>query len=169
MRKELLTDRLKLTPVDPKDFKIIFLLLRNKNVKKYLCDNRDIEKEFVKNLIKKNESLFRQKNIGLWLIKPLNSSSPIGFCGFIQDELLELIYVVHPDFQNNGFATESISKAIEYFLQLKIRDEVFAKIDKPNIASLIIASKIGMMEVGNEENPVTGGIIKIYKITDYNP
>ena len=164
MKKELLTDRLRLVPVCPQNFKFIFSLLRNDQIKKYLCDNENIEKEVVKSIIKRNESLFEEKGIGLWLIKSPTNSSPIGFCGFIKDEVLELIYVVHPDFQNYGYATEGISKVIEYFHQLKFHDEVFAKIDKPNLASHVVATKIGLMKVGEEKNPVTGGIMKVYKL-----
>jgi ribosomal-protein-alanine N-acetyltransferase len=164
MNGELLTDRLRLVPVDQTDFEFIFSLLRHDKIKKYLCDNRDIENEFVKRLIKRNTSLFEEKGIGLWVIKLTTASSAVGFCGFIKDRLIELIYVVHPDFQNDGYATESILKVLEYFHQLKLPDEIFAKIDNPNLASHVVASKIGMIEVGEEINPVTDGIMKVYKL-----
>jgi RimJ/RimL family protein N-acetyltransferase len=72
--------------------------------------------------------------------------------------------VVHPDFENNGHATEACLGVIEYFSQLKLNYDVFAKIDLPNIESHIVANKIVMKEVGIEKNPVTGGDMKLYKL-----
>jgi len=165
MKTELLTSKLRLVPVSALDLEIIYSFLRNENIKKYLCDNKDIEKEFVEDFITKSEILFREKGIGLWLIKPLNSSSPIGFCGFFKDDILELLFVVHPDFQNFGYATERISKVIEYFHQLNLHDDIYAKIDLPNLASHAVVSNIGMQEVGEEKNKITDGKIKVYKLS----
>jgi ribosomal-protein-alanine N-acetyltransferase len=164
MKKELLTNRLRLIPIEPHDSDIIFSLLRNDKIKKYLCDNRDIEKDVVKRMISSSEILFKEKGIGLWVNKNLVNHSIIGFCGFFKSDLLELIYVIHPDFQNNGFATEACSRVIEHFNQLKLNDDVFAKIDVPNIESHIVANKIGMREIGIEKNPITGGDMKLYRL-----
>ncbi len=70
----------------------------------------------------------------------------------------------HPDFQSNGFATESSLRVIDYFNQLKLKDDIFAKIDFPNVESHVVAKKIGMKEVGVEKNLVTGGDMKLYKL-----
>ena len=163
MKKEFLTDRLRLVPIKIQDCDLILAMLRNDKIKKYLCDNKDIEKEFVKSIISKSESLFKEKGIGLWLIKDPVNHSIMGFCGFLNNDILELIYVIHPDFQNNGFATESSLRVIDYFNKLKLKDDIFAKIDLPNIESHLVATKIGMTEIGIEKNEVTGGDMKIYK------
>jgi len=164
MRKELLTDRLRLVPVESRDFDEIYQLLCNDKIKKYLCDNKDIEKKFVKNIISGSETLFEEKEIGLWLIKDSKNNSTMGFCGFIRNRLLELIYVIHPDFQNKGFATEATLRVIDYFKQLKIKEDIFAKVDLPNTVSHLLANKIGMREIGTEKNSVTGGDMKLYKL-----
>jgi RimJ/RimL family protein N-acetyltransferase len=158
------TDRLRLVPVEPRDSVAVFSLLRNDKIKKYLCDNKDVEKEFVNRIISGSETLFEEKGIGLWLIRELATDSTMGFCGFFKNEQLELIYVVHPDFQNNGYATEACLQVIEYFSQLKLKDDVFAKIDLPNVGSHVVANKIGMREVGIRRNPETGGDMKLYKL-----
>lgn len=164
MKKELLTNRLRLIPVEPQNSDLIFSLLLNDKIKKYLCDNRDIEIDVVKRMISSSEILFEEKGIGLWLIRELATDSIVGFCGFFKNQLLELIYVVHPDFQNSGYATEASLRVIEYFDQFKLGDDVFAKIDLPNIESHVVANKIGMREVGIEKNRLTGGDMKLYKL-----
>ncbi len=164
MKKELLTDKLRLVPVETQDCNLILAMLHNDKIKKYLCDNKDIEKEVVESIISKSESLFEEKGIGLWLIKDPVNHSIRGFCGFLNNDVLELIYVIHPDFQNNGFATESSLRVIDYFKQLKLKDDIFAKIDLPNVESHLVANKICMKEVGIEKNVVTGGDMKLYKL-----
>ncbi len=164
MKKELLTDKLRLVPVETQDCDLILVMLCNDKIKKYLCDNKDIEKEVVESIISKSESLFEEKGIGLWLIKDPVNHSIRGFCGFLNNDVLELIYVIHPDFQNNGFATESSLRVIDYFNQLKLKDDIFAKIDLPNVESHLVANKIGMKEVGIEKNLVTGEDMKLYKL-----
>ena len=164
MKKELLTSRLRLVPVETQDCDLILAMLRDDKIKKYLCDNQDLEKDVVEGIISNSESLFEEKGIGLWLIKDQSNHSTKGFCGFFKEDLLELIYVIHPDFQNQGFATESSLKVIDYFNQLKLKDDIFAKIDLPNVESHLVASKIGMKEIGIEKNVVTGGDMKVYKL-----
>jgi RimJ/RimL family protein N-acetyltransferase len=164
MKKALLTHRLSLIPLEAKDCDKLLSILHNSTIKKFLCDNKDVEREFVENMILKSESLFEEKGIGLWFIKHLTNESILGFCGLIDNEVLELIYVIQPDFQNNGFATESVLKVIDYFRQLRLQDDVFAKIDLPNTESHVVANKIGMMEIGIEKNKVTGGVMKVYKL-----
>jgi ribosomal-protein-alanine N-acetyltransferase len=164
LKEELLTDRLRLVPIATQDSDAVFSLLRNPKIKKYLCDNKDIEKEFAEGIIDSSETLFTEKGIGLCLIRESATHSMVGFCGFFKNDLLELIYVVHPDFQSNGYATEACLRSIEYFNQLKLSDDVFAKIDLPNIESHVVAHKIGMRKIRMEKNPITGGDMKIYKL-----
>lgn len=164
MKRKLLTDRLRLVPVQTQDFNLIYSMLRNKKIKKYLCDNKDIEKDVVESMIRKSDSLFEEKGIGLWLIKDRVNHSVKGFCGFLNTQALELIYVIHPDSQNKGFATESTLRIIDYFNQLKLQEVIFAKIDIPNVESHLVAKKIGMKEIGIEKNEVTGGDMKLYKL-----
>lgn len=164
MKKKLLTDRLELIPVESGDGDEIFMLLRNDRIKKYLCDNKDIEKDVVATMISNSEALFKEKGIGLWLIRDSIDYSIMGFCGFLKNKQLELIYVIHPDFQNNGFASEATLRIIEHFKQLKIKEDVYAKIDLPNTESHLVANKIGMREIGIEKNSVTGGDMKLYRL-----
>ncbi len=163
MKKVLLTDRLKLVPVETKNCDLLFSMLRNNKIKKYLCDNKNIEKETVAEIIGSSETLFEEKNVGLWLIHYLKERSVIGYCGFISDNALELIYVIHPDFQNKGFATEASLKVIHHLTQNHAED-LYAKIDLPNLGSHTVAKKLGMKEIGIEKNEVTGGDMKVYKL-----
>lgn len=164
MKKELLTVRLRLVPVASQDCDLLATLLRKPAIKRYLCDNQDIEKESVHRMISNSDALFEEKGVGLWLIREAAGGSAIGFCGFLQEAVLELIYVVHPDSQNRGLATESVLRIIEHFRQLKFTDALFAKVDVPNIASHAVTRKIGMKPAGIEKNRVTGGDMQVYEL-----
>lgn len=164
MRKELFSERLKLKAVELSDLDFMFSLLRNSAVKKYLLDDTDIEKKTVEGFIIESNSLFVNKNIGLWIAQLKSNSKYIGLCGFLNNEVLELIYIIHPDFENNGYATESCAILIEYFLKLKPDNALYAKIDIPNTSSHFVAKKIGMVEIKEEINENTGGVMKVYKL-----
>ena len=115
MKKELLTARLRLVPVTTQDCDLILAMLRNDQIKKYLCDNKDLEKDIVKSIISQSESLFEEKGIGLWLIKDPASHSNKGLCGFFKSDLLELIYVIHPDFQKLGICNRKLFEGNRLF------------------------------------------------------
>lgn len=116
LNKVLFTGRLKLVPVETKNCDLVLSMLRNDKIKKYLCDNNDVDKETVEQIIKGSELLFEEKDVGLWLIHDLEEGAVIGYCGFFNDHVLELIYVIHPDFQNKGFATEAFLKSNPLFI-----------------------------------------------------
>ena len=163
MKEPLVTERLQLLPVESNNFDIIFSMLRNEKVKKYLCDNRDLDKEAIRQLIRDSDALFAEEGIGLWLIYPKDERSAIGFCGFSRNEILELIYVVHPYFQNQGIGTEATFGIVNYFCQ-NHGEDLYAKVDLPNVESHKVARKLGMREVATEKNEVTGFDMKVYKL-----
>ena len=164
MKKTLLSKRLKLVPVNNSDEAYLYDLLRNPNVKKYLLDNDDVELKTIRKFIAESNALFQKSNFGLWIVQNLKTSNAIGLCGLFYFELLELLYVIHPEYQNNGFATEASLRVISYINSLETQYDVYASIDIPNRLSHRVAQNIGMIEVKEEINKNTNGLMKVYKL-----
>lgn len=61
----------------------------------------------------------------------------------MQDDAVELGYVIHPDFQNRGYATEALGAIIEALLQGGVR-EIRAGAFEDNAASFRVMEKCGM-------------------------
>jgi ribosomal-protein-alanine N-acetyltransferase len=152
-------------PVEETHASILFELLRNDAIKRYLLDNREIEEDFVLDVIRKSQRLFEEQGIGLWLIHPSNTKTPIGVCGFVRSDTMELLYVIHPTHQGNGYATEAASKALSYYLELGFTEAIHARIDEPNVESHAVAKRLNMTLVGTQRNATTGGTMLVYRIT----
>ena len=71
----------------------------------------------------------------------------IGSCGFspLDDaKNCECFYALLPEYRNRGFATEAMTKLLDYgFKELEI-NRVIAHINKDNISSIRVAEKLGM-------------------------
>lgn len=72
----------------------------------------------------------------------------IGFindCG-IEDEEIEIGYVIHPDYKGQGYATEAVSAAIQDLFRMGFQ-KITAGYFEENIASLRVMEKCGMRQI----------------------
>lgn len=74
--------------------------------------------------------------------------------GFVNDveiasDSIEIGYVIHPDFHNQGFATEALSTVIKDLIQRGYR-KVITGTFETNIASRRVMEKCGMKRLGKE-------------------
>lgn len=69
----------------------------------------------------------------------------------IETESIEVGYVIHPDFHNQGFATEALSAVIADLVQRGYRT-VLAGAFETNLASRRVLEKCGMQRVAKEED-----------------
>ncbi len=76
----------------------------------------------------------------------------IGFLNdvYIEGSKIELGYALHPDYHNNGYATEALSLAINELFQ-KGFAEIVAGAFTENPASFRVMQKCGMTPTGEEE------------------
>lgn len=77
----------------------------------------------------------------------------IGGCGIRRESqtsnIAYLGWAINPKFQNNGYATESASRLIEFgFDELKLK-VIYATCDSRNTASFKVMEKLGMCQVGH--------------------
>lgn len=150
----LTTERLRLRPIQLPDEALLHTLWTNPGVRKYLWDDVVIPLEKVKEIIALNTQYFADHQWGLWLITLKLTKKAIGFTGlwyFFDENQPQLLYGLHPDYWGQGYAVEASRKIIEYAFQTLGFAYITASCDKPNIASLKVAEKLGMQWVKEEE------------------
>lgn len=94
----------------------------------------------------------------------------IGFindCG-IEDEEIEIGYVIHPDYKGQDYATEAVSAAIQDLFRMGFK-KITAGYFEENIASRRVMEKCGMHqtdETDEEEYRGVKHVCRYFEITD---
>ena len=171
MKKNALqTERLLLTPIEPGDVPFLLALLREEAVRKYLCDDQIIEQDAVRGFVEQSQALFStEAGIGLWLLRSLPVQEPVGLCGFLQGDDLEILYVVGSAYTGRGLATEASRAVLERFQNNGQTADILAVIDRPNLSSHFVARKLGTEQIGTRANPTTGEEMSVYRIPPHSP
>ena len=143
--KNLSSERLLLRQITPADVSEVFAMRSNEDIMKYvprpLCKTLD-EAIALMNMIQQKI----ETNEGInWAITLKGSDTMIGFIGHyrIQWENFrsEVGYMLSPDFQGQGIATEAVHLVTEYgFKEMKMHS-LEAIIDPDNIASAKVLEK----------------------------
>lgn len=145
---EIKTNRTILRWFQKEDLDEIAIVLGHPDVMRFsLSGPYSIEQS--KEFIKKCLSQYENNGVGLYAVVYQESKKVIGYCGyFIQniDEIdeIEIGYRLHPDFWNQGLASET-SKAVQEkgFSDFGFK-RMISLIDAKNIASVRVAEKNGM-------------------------
>lgn len=85
----------------------------------------------------------------------------IGFLNDVEtvEDTIEMGYVIHPDYQNNGYATEAFSAVIQVLFSMgytTVKAGAFAE----NMSSIRVMEKCGMKRTALEETLVYRGITR---------
>ena len=144
-KREIKTGRLILRPYSERDIRSLIDLLTNPEVTSTFMvpemESRSCAEELVRKLI-----VFSQPDdtkhleYGIYLNEKL-----IGFindCGVENDEI-EIGYVIHPQYQGHGYATEAVHTVIAELREMGFR-KVTAGYFSENTASLRVMEKCGM-------------------------
>lgn len=84
----------------------------------------------------------------------------IGFindCG-IEDEEIEIGYVIHPDYKGKGYATEAVSAVIKDLFRMGFK-KITAGYFEENIASRRVMEKCGMHQIDESDKEEYRGVI----------
>ncbi len=146
-KAQIKTERLILKPYSEQDIGALIDLLTNPEVTSTFMvpemESRSCAEELVKKLI-----VFSQPDdakhleYGIYLSEKL-----IGFindCGVEGDEI-EIGYVIHPQYQGRGYATEAVHAVITELREMGFR-KVTAGYFSENMASLRVMEKCGMQK-----------------------
>jgi ribosomal-protein-alanine N-acetyltransferase len=154
--QDITTRRLHLRPIAAGDAGALHTLWTNKEVRRYLWDNRIIPLDAVEAIIGSSTAYFEQHGSGFYGVRLVSSPEVIvGFCGhrrYADDspdqqegvEETELLYGMHPDFWSQGLGTEAALAVLAHgFVECDFR-KVFATTDTPNQRSVKVLQRLGM-------------------------
>ena len=102
------------------------------------------------------ENMYGFYEYGMWLVFSKETGKLIGRAGL---EHNEMGYMIAPEFQNLGYATEVCRFIVDYALKNTDFEELYCRIDEKNVASVRLAKRLGFVrngQIGNERN--TGGL-----------
>lgn len=102
------------------------------------------------------ENMYDFYEYGMWLVFSKETGKLIGRAGL---EHNEMGYMIAPEFQNLGYATEVCRFIVDYARKNTDFEELYCRIDEKNVASVRLAKRLGFVrngQIGNERN--TGGL-----------
>lgn len=149
----LTTEHLILRELAPDDILALCDIYNKTEVREYLEDySGDIilEKEKLEAYIK---NIYHFYGYGLWGVFTKESNRLIGRCGIEykslgQEDVHELGYLLDPDYQGKGYATECTTAVINYCTQKLDLHRIVAVIEKSNIPSQELAKRVEMQQIG---------------------
>lgn len=151
MDKIIKTERLEIKPFQDIDQKMMIELLTNEEIKRsFMIPDFQTEEDVI-NMFKKIQGFSHSDNRferGIYLNHQL-----IGFVNDVEihDSVIELGYVIHPDFHNNGYATEMLKAVIKELFSKGFNQIVTGAFDD-NLASINVMLKCGMSKISKEDD-----------------
>lgn len=145
----LTTSRLRLLPLNRDHLDVFHHICIDPHVRRYLWDDRAIDRETAHAVIGQSESDWAQHGYGLWLIEA--AGEIIGFTGFRSGDTPdapELLFALLPTHWHRGYAVEAAQAALRHLFQT--RAEAWAETDPPNLASVRVLERIGMKRERSE-------------------
>ena len=97
------------------------------------------------------ENMYGFYEYGMWLVFSRETGKLIGRAGL---EHNEMGYMIAPEFQNQGYATEVCRFIIEYARENTDFEELYCRIDERNEASVRLAKKLGFTNSGHMDDDI---------------
>lgn len=103
------------------------------------------------------ENMYGFYEYGMWLVFSKETGKLIGRAGLEHDELG---YMIAPELQNRGYATEVCRFIIEYARENTDFEELYCRIDERNTASVRLAKKLGFTNSGHVDEDIHASIYR---------
>lgn len=145
----LTTERLVIKPYDDNDEDRMIDLITNETIKEtYMISDFGSREEAVAMFEKLHKYSWSNEHYEFGIYK---QNELIGFVNdvSIESDSIEIGYVIHPDFHNNGYASEMLSSVIEDLFQMGFYT-VIASVFETNKASCRVMEKSGMKRIEKE-------------------
>ena len=150
---ELSTVRLVLRPITQGDAEALHQLWTNKEVRRYLWENRVLPLEAVHGIIGSSVEFHGTHGSGFYSVRTVDEPGKIvGFCGHrafhagdgeAGDET-ELLYGMHPHFWSKGLGTEAARRVLAHGFTQCDFERIIASTDTPNQRSVKVLQRLGM-------------------------
>lgn len=103
------------------------------------------------------ENMYGFYEYGMWLVFSKETGKLIGRAGLEHDELG---YMIAPELQNLGYATEVCRFIIDYARENTDFEELYCRIDERNEASVHLAKKLGFTNSGHVDEDIHASIYR---------
>lgn len=103
------------------------------------------------------ENMYGFYEYGMWLVFSKETGKLIGRAGLEHDELG---YMIAPELQNLGYATEVCHFIIDYARENTDFEELYCRIDERNEASMRLAKKLGFTNSGHVDEDIHASIYR---------
>lgn len=103
------------------------------------------------------ENMYGFYEYGMWLVFSKETGKLIGRAGLEHDELG---YMIAPELQNRGYATEVCRFIIDYARENTDFEELYCRIDERNEASVRLAKKLGFTNSGKVDEDIHASIYR---------
>jgi RimJ/RimL family protein N-acetyltransferase len=145
--REIRTARLLLRPLGPADEEELFLLWNDREVGRYLWDDRAVARETVRAELEASQRSFAERGFGHFTLSLPPDPAVVGFSGLRSiagSAEIEVLYALFPRFWGRGLATEAARAVLRYGFEELGLAEIFAGADPPNTASFRVMERLGM-------------------------
>ena len=162
---DLLTARLRLHPAHLADLDSLHALWVTPDVRRYLWDDQIISRDLAAATLESCITSFGQHGYGLWIVRRIESSDAIGFCGLrsaVSDDP-ELLYGLARLHWGQGLATEAAAAVVRHAFEALDVERIRALTDVPNVASEAVMRRLGMTFEGRAQ--VNGIAVVTYALS----
>ena len=150
------TDRCLIRELSLSDLPALYELYAKPGMTDYVEPLYDYETEleYQKSYI---ENMYGFYEYGMWLVFSKETGKLIGRAGLEHDELG---YMIAPELQNRGYATEVCRFIIDYARENTDFEELYCRIDERNEASVRLAKKLGFTNSGQVDEDIHASIYR---------
>jgi RimJ/RimL family protein N-acetyltransferase len=148
------TPRLELQPCRAEDLDALHDLWRLPQVRKYLWDDEVIDRQRAGDVLRDFLDAAATRGLGLWTARAAAGTELIGFWALreIPPGLeVELLYGLGPQAWRKGLATEGSRAVLDYAFDVLQLRRVWARTDRPNVASQRVIQRLAMRPGDNPE------------------
>lgn len=144
------TRRLRLRRFTENDREAIHSVLLNESVMRPM--HLPATEEFADDWLSRQISRYETHGPANWLAERKSDGAFIGVMGLVLSEVqgtncAELGYLIHPDFQRQGYAYEGAKACMEYAFHSLNADYVTAAVAADNLPSVHLAEKLGLFPI----------------------
>ncbi len=156
------TDRLILRKISPDDYRDMYEYSSSSKVTRYLLWHRHPNINYTREYAKYLMDKYREGVFYDWAIEVKENHKMIGTVGFssfdFEGNCAEIGYVLAPDYQHEGYATEAAKRVIEFGFSTLHADKIYARYMYRNHASRRVMDRCGMLPERVDRRAVKRGL-----------
>lgn len=170
MSYTLLTQRLRLRPLDEGDAAFILELLNDPDFIRQIADRGVRDVESAREYLRKGPlASYAQHGHGLLLVETRESADPIGICGLVRRAGLEhpdLGYALLPAARGCGYASEAGAAVLAHARDGLGVERVLAIVNPANLRSITVLERLGFEARGTISLPGDSQPLGLYATGD---